>query len=124
MASTGDGLWSTKRFGRRRSSSLLRREMTSSPQEVSSVVLSPASAPPTGLVYDDPLAQVLRPPRLETPQEQNARLRKEFMAKKRNEEIDNQLKESAARDKKERASQRLILLLGQAEAGKVRCWSI
>lgn len=67
----------------------------------------------------DPLALALRPPPGETAYERAIRIDEENAAKKRNDEIDQQLKDDHARERRSREGQRTILLLGQAEAGKV-----
>lgn len=61
---------------------------------------------------DDPLQNVMLPPRDETVAQKNDRIRSEALARKRSELIDKHLKEEMARTKKERANERTILLLG------------
>lgn len=67
----------------------------------------------------DPLSAYIAPPRSETPRERTQRLKEEREAKKRTEGIDKFLKEEGARARRARDEEKQILLLGQAEAGKV-----
>ncbi|UZJ53210.1 hypothetical protein CBS101457_002530 [Exobasidium rhododendri] len=70
------------------------------------------------IVSNDPLQGFMRPPPGETSAEKQERLKKEDIAKKRSDLIDKQLKEEMVRLKRERANEKIILLLGQAGAGK------
>ncbi|PWN46182.1 G-alpha-domain-containing protein [Ceraceosorus guamensis] len=67
---------------------------------------------------EDPLSRALRPPADESIAARSERQRKEASAKKRSEEIDKALKEEAIRNKRDRAGEQKMLLLGQAGAGK------
>ena len=63
----------------------------------------------------DPLAAACAPPPNETPQEKDARERREAEARRVSEEIDEQIRiEKAARKKKKPVK---VLLLGQSESG-------
>lgn len=67
----------------------------------------------------DSLTWVSQPPPDETKEDKKQRLINEQAAKKRSEDIDKFLREQASKAEKEREGQKTILLLGQAEAGKV-----
>lgn len=61
----------------------------------------------------DPFQKALLPPRNETAAEKMSRTHDEVEAKKRSDLIDAFIKEENSRRKKERASERTILLLGE-----------
>ncbi|KAH9923126.1 G-alpha-domain-containing protein [Epithele typhae] len=63
----------------------------------------------------DPLTAALQPPPNETPEQRDARLRREDDAKKRSEDIDRMLRRE---DKHRRKKAVKVLLLGQSESGK------
>ncbi|THU95566.1 G-alpha-domain-containing protein [Dendrothele bispora CBS 962.96] len=68
-------------------------------------------------VEHDPFAEVLEPPRHESPHEKAMRERKEAEAKHVSDMIDEDIKQERARLKKERNVVK-VLLLGQSESGK------
>ncbi|KAB5590063.1 Guanine nucleotide-binding protein alpha-4 subunit [Ceratobasidium theobromae] len=67
---------------------------------------------------DDPLTLAIAPPANETAEERVARLRDEAEAKRVSDAIDEEIREARARDKKRRANEVRVLLLGQSESGK------
>ena len=65
----------------------------------------------------DPLARALLPPADESPAARDARVRQEQEAKKRSEEIDEQIRQDRAAMKRQKQAVK-VLLLGQSESGK------
>ncbi|QRV80600.1 G-protein alpha subunit [Ceratobasidium sp. AG-Ba] len=70
------------------------------------------------LLADDPLAAAIAPPPNESPDARLARLRAEAEAKRVSDAIDEQIKEERNREKKRKATEVRVLLLGQSESGK------
>ncbi|KAF8602136.1 guanine nucleotide binding protein, alpha subunit [Ceratobasidium sp. AG-I] len=67
---------------------------------------------------DDPLTAAMAPPPNETPDQRALRLREEAEAKRVSDAIDEELRDARAREKKRKASEVRVLLLGQSESGK------
>ena len=67
----------------------------------------------------DPLAAALQPPQDETPEERRIRLHAEDVARKRSNDIDEELKQEKAALKKKPPVK--VLLLGQSESGECLC---
>ncbi|KAG8729635.1 hypothetical protein FRC11_008322, partial [Ceratobasidium sp. 423] len=67
---------------------------------------------------DDPLTLAMAPPANETPDQKARRLREEAEAKRVSDAIDEEIKEARARDRKRKATEVRVLLLGQSESGK------
>ncbi|CAE7226270.1 unnamed protein product, partial [Rhizoctonia solani] len=67
---------------------------------------------------DDPFAVVTRPPPNESPEAKQKRQSEEQVAKKRSELIDEEIKRDRQARQQAEATQRKLLLLGQAESGK------
>ncbi|CAE6421125.1 unnamed protein product [Rhizoctonia solani] len=67
---------------------------------------------------DDPFAAVTRPPLNESPDDRQRRQTDERMAKQRSELIDEDIKRERQARQRAEATQRKMLLLGQAESGK------
>ncbi|KAF9268760.1 P-loop containing nucleoside triphosphate hydrolase protein [Marasmius fiardii PR-910] len=68
-------------------------------------------------VDDDPLTRAIAPPPNETSAEREARLAAEQLAKKRSDQIDEEINQQRLAEKKEQAAVK-VLLLGQSESGK------
>ncbi|KAG9076464.1 hypothetical protein FS749_011766 [Ceratobasidium sp. UAMH 11750] len=67
---------------------------------------------------DDPLAAAIAPPANESADARSERLRAEAEAKRVSDAIDEEIREARAREKKRRANEVRVLLLGQSESGK------
>ncbi|CAE7205396.1 unnamed protein product, partial [Rhizoctonia solani] len=67
---------------------------------------------------DDPLTLAMAPPANESADQRARRLREEAEAKKVSDAIDEEIKEARARDRKRKANEVRVLLLGQSESGK------
>ncbi|KAG8961992.1 hypothetical protein FRC03_004759 [Tulasnella sp. 419] len=77
-----------------------------------------ATASITSIGSDDPLQYLLRPPRNESPADRSIRLRKEAEAKRRSDQIDEEIKAARENHKKKKTSEIRLLLLGQSSSGK------
>ncbi|KAG7090957.1 hypothetical protein E1B28_010025 [Marasmius oreades] len=76
-----------------------------------------ASRTKRNTVDDDPLTRAIAPPPNETEAEREARLAAEQLAKKRSDQIDEEINQQRLVEKREQASVK-VLLLGQSESGK------
>ncbi|KAL5640494.1 hypothetical protein ACGC1H_007669 [Rhizoctonia solani] len=72
----------------------------------------------THAMSEDPLTLAMAPPANETGEQRARRLREEAEAKKVSDAIDEEIKEARVRDRKRRANEVRVLLLGQSESGK------
>ena len=63
---------------------------------------------------DDPLTAAMAPPPNETPSERSLRLRDEAEAKRVSDAIDEELRDARAREKRRKASEVRVLLLGES----------
>ncbi|CAE6362697.1 unnamed protein product [Rhizoctonia solani] len=71
-----------------------------------------------GMSSEDPLTLAMAPPPNETPDQKTRRLREEAEAKRVSDAIDEEIKEARVKDRKRKASEVRVLLLGQSESGK------
>ncbi|KAG8785017.1 hypothetical protein FRC12_018077 [Ceratobasidium sp. 428] len=67
---------------------------------------------------DDPLALAIAPPANESADARNERLRAESEAKRVSDAIDEEIREARMKEKKRKATEVRVLLLGQSESGK------
>ncbi|CAE6356447.1 unnamed protein product [Rhizoctonia solani] len=72
----------------------------------------------THAMSDDPLTLAMAPPPNESADQRTRRLRDEAEAKKVSDAIDEEIKEARVRDRKRKANEVRVLLLGQSESGK------
>lgn len=63
---------------------------------------------------DDPLTAAMAPPANETPDQRAVRLREEAEAKRVSDAIDEELRDARAREKKRKANEVRVLLLGES----------
>ncbi|KAG8779421.1 hypothetical protein FRC16_003431, partial [Serendipita sp. 398] len=82
------------------------------------MVLSLTKSVPVDHLNNDPLSQVIAPPKDESPEERLARQAVEEKARKISDDIDKFLKRDGDAAEKRKSSTVRVLLLGQSECGK------